>query len=86
MEFLHWLCLYYDITTELFGEDKQEALKVIDDDARFDQWLKSYNDKNNKPTKKKTSGVAVDKETFLKRTQGILPDPGRKKNAKVQSV
>jgi hypothetical protein len=30
------------VLNNLFGEDRQEAVKVLDDDASFDRWLAEF--------------------------------------------
>lgn len=67
--------------TELWGEDKHNAMRVIDDDAQFDLWLKKYNEKSSTTSTKSKKGK-IDKEEFLNRTQGMLPMPGKKREDK----
>jgi hypothetical protein len=63
----------------LIGEDRHEALRVIDDDEAFDQWLIKFAKERNTPgPKKKPRGKSVSKEEFQKRTKGMLPNPSRK--------
>jgi len=76
MEFLHWVMLYNDIFQEMFGEDKEEALNVIDNDEAFDAWLKRYSLKmKNLHKNTHTKGKKVDKDTYFSRTKGTLPQP-----------
>lgn len=75
------------MVSEMFGEDRDEALSVIDNDPQFDAWLRRFNQKN-KGSHKNSSGNKVSKERFFSRMKGKLPQPGTKKdgNAKDGSV
>jgi hypothetical protein len=42
MELLYWITLYYGVLNNLFGEERQAAVAVIDDDAAFDRWLVEF--------------------------------------------
>lgn len=71
--------------TELYGEDRDEAMKHIEDDKGFDAWMRRYSAKQR--GKHKHKGTAVSKEQYFARTKGSLPQPKRR-NAKqaVQEV
>ena len=72
------MSVYSDVTSELYGEDKEEAMKVIDDDQQFDAWLKKFADKQKKGSHEKPKGKSVDKEAFMNRKAHRLPRPGVK--------
>lgn len=77
---MNWVCLYSDVLTELYGEDRDDAMRYIEDDMAFDAWLKRYSIKNR--TKNRTSGrgghVSVSKEQYFNRMKGTLPQPRRR--------
>ena len=76
---MHWVVTYNDVTTELLSEDREEALRYIDNDHEFDAWLKRYADKRKREgAKNKPKGKMVSKEEYMKRTRGALPNPSRK--------
>lgn len=67
------MTLYNNVFTELWGDDKEDAMRVVDDDEQFDRWLKRY---NNKHKSKHSKGKAsVSKEEFLNRTGKKFPTP-----------
>ena len=45
MEFLHWVTLYHGVINNLFGRDRQDAIKAMQDDADFDRWIVQYETK-----------------------------------------
>lgn len=66
---------YHSVMTNLIGQDREDAKRVIDDDEAFDAWLDDYERKKaremaqvGKPGGGKTPGrTSVGKEDFLKR-------------------
>ena len=71
---------YNDVMTEMIGEDRDEAMRYMDDDIQFDAWLSRYAAKQKSRNTNKR-GTPISKEEFFQRTQGKLPQPG-KRNAK----
>ncbi len=82
MEFLHWVTLYNDIFTELFGEDKEAAMKVVNDDAAFDAWLTRYSNTRKNAHKNNPKGNKVTKAQYFARIRGALPKPRGKHDRK----
>lgn len=82
MFFLHWVTTYNDVTTELLSEDREEALRYIDNDQEFDAWLKRYaaQKKREGAKGKKPKGKVVSKEDYMKRIKGAIPNPSNKTN------
>lgn len=69
--------MYHDVLTEMVGEDKDEALRYINDDFQFDSWLKRYAAKMKNRARKTGQGTHhVTHDTYMKRTKGMLPNPG----------
>lgn len=75
-ELLYWITLYYGVLNNLFGDERAEAVKVMDDDAAFDRWLLELEREresqaaqrrreSNAPATKRTS-KPVSKEKFMK--------------------
>lgn len=54
-------------------------MRVIEEDDKFDLWLKKFSDKQKTGSHDKPKGKVVDKEMFLNRTKNRLPQPGKKK-------
>jgi len=70
--FFHWVTLYHGILTNLYGEDRDDALAVIDDDVAFDRWLANYNMKQaqaskTKPGSKRGGGSRISADEYEKR-------------------
>jgi hypothetical protein len=73
--------LYGSVRNNLFGEDKQDALTVIDDDDAFDRWMEEFERRQQlesaarasvgKPCKSSTS---MSKDEFLTRYDCVF-DP-----------
>lgn len=36
---------YYDVRANLWGEDRDEAVKAMEDDDKFDRWMAEYDRK-----------------------------------------
>lgn len=72
------MALYSDVLTEMYGEDKAEAMRYIEDDFQFDAWLKRYSAKMAKAHNStgRAGKHAVTKKQFASRTAGMLPQPG----------
>lgn len=56
MAFFHWVSLYANILANLFGEDREEAVVVMDNDAKFDKWLLDYQAKKQREASKANKG------------------------------
>jgi hypothetical protein len=72
--FFQWLMLYSNIISELIGEDREEAMAVMDDDAAFDRWMKRYEQQQKMASRSKGKKTAVDQETYLKRYAVVVGD------------
>ena len=70
---MNWVMLYNDVLTELYGEDREDAMRHIEDDNAFDAWLKRYSAKQR--TGNKSKGKSVSQEEYFARTKGSLPQP-----------
>lgn len=69
---------YCNVYTNMVGEDRAEALRVIEDDEKFDRWLQDFDRKQQMRSTRQdtTSGrkkrpANISKEEFLARTGGI---------------
>lgn len=74
------MVVYNDVFTELFGDDKEEAMRYVHDDAQFDAWISRYSAKNKAKTNQRTKGKPISKDEYFKRTKGMLPNPGNNKD------
>jgi anti-sigma-K factor RskA len=64
--FFHWVMLYANVIGELFGEDREEAMAVIDDDTAFDRWMKRWDQKQRMQARSKGKQVPVDNDRYAK--------------------
>jgi hypothetical protein len=67
--------MYDNVLTQLYGEERESAIRVMDDDQAFDRWLEDYQRKQalNASAASSPGGgqKRVDKKDFLKkRTYG----------------
>jgi hypothetical protein len=79
LEFLQWITVYHNISSNLYGGDRAEALAVMDNDHAFDKWLASYDRKKSEELAAAERGAntaggrsgkgraKVSKDEFLKR-------------------
>lgn len=58
------MLLYANITQELTGKDRDDALRVIDDDDAFDRWLKRFQQSQGQAARTPGKQV-IDNETYL---------------------
>lgn len=78
MTFMHWVTLYNNITTNLIGEDRDEAIAAMANDADFDRWLVRYERKNASKSRKSGGGFTMDAEEAAVRFGTVYG--GEKKN------
>lgn len=64
------MTLYDGVLSNVFGNDRKDAISVIDDDVRFDRWLEAYESKQSQP---QGSGgtVSAPKEKILKQFENV---------------
>lgn len=67
MTFLQWVIKYYNVINNLYGKDRDEAIRAIDDDDAFDRWEKSYSRKQAMEAAGKGDKAPVTKEGFVKK-------------------
>lgn len=74
LEFVQWVVMYYNVMTNLMPEDRAEAMRVIDNDAKFDAWTERFASKSApKNSKIKPGMVRVDEDTFFERVRKVVP-------------
>lgn len=75
---------YHNVTANLTGVDRDDALEAMDDDHDFDAWMIAFDKKRARMEaefeamrkgdggrKAKPGRVAISKEEFLKKTGGV---------------
>lgn len=66
MGFFHWVTLYHNLMTNLYGDDQEAMLAVINDDTKFDKWLRDFSDKRKREAGGKNSGKkSISNEEYL---------------------
>jgi hypothetical protein len=46
--FFHWVSLYASLLSNLYGEERDEMVAVMDNDDAFDRWLVTFDAKRRK--------------------------------------
>lgn len=68
------MTLYHDVLANLYGEDRQDAVKAMENDAAFDRWLITFESKraqmDQQASGKRTASSgskAMSKDDYIKR-------------------
>lgn len=59
--------------SELYGQDREEALEVLDNDAEFDRWLEAFQERKRREAR---SGPAAPNTTSLEEMRKRLRAQG----------
>lgn len=76
-QFFHWVSLYNNVHKNLMGDDREEAMAVIEDDEKFDRWLQDYDEQQKRKAKNPaTGGKRLNKEETARRARTIGGEEG----------